>query len=109
MKKLNKTLGGAVSGLGGPYVVLGALAVAGAAWFYFKGEGDSVPERVGAGLASAAVDLASGVVAGTAYGIGDKLGVPRTDKTECQKAIEEGRRWDASFACPAGDFIKSFF
>lgn len=61
----------------------------------------------GAALGGAAVDLAGGVVAGTAEGIGDAVGIPRTDMTECEKAIAEGRTWDASFACPAGTFLKS--
>lgn len=36
---------------------------------------------------------------------GDALGIPRTDMTECEKAMAEGRTLDASFACPAGDFL----
>jgi hypothetical protein len=60
-------------------------------------------------LGGAAVDLAGGAVAGVALGVGDAVGVPRTDMTECEKAIAEGRKLDASFACPAGTFIKSLF
>lgn len=41
--------------------------------------------------------------------VGDAIGLPRTNETECQKALREGRTWDASFACPAGTFLKSFF
>lgn len=59
----------------------------------------------GEALGGAAVDLAGGVVAGAAEGIGDVFGVPRTDMTECERAKAEGRTWDASFACPAGDFL----
>ena len=40
---------------------------------------------------------------------GDALGVPRTNETECERAKREGRTWDASFACPAGDFIGYLF
>lgn len=50
-------------------------------------------------------DQAANVIIGT----GDVLGIPRTNETECQKALREGRTWDASFACPASDFIGSFF
>lgn len=39
------------------------------------------------------------------YGVGDAIGVPRTNETECEKAKREGRTLDASFACPAGDFL----
>ena len=40
---------------------------------------------------------------------GEILGIPRTNETECQKAIREGRTWDASFACPAGTWLGSLF
>lgn len=71
----------------------------------YRAAGGSATDA-GVALGGAAVDVAGGVVAGTAYGIGDAIGVPRTDETECQKAIREGRSWDASFACPASDWIK---
>lgn len=47
-------------------------------------------------------DAMSGVV----IGIGEVIGIPRTDETECEKAMREGRTWDASFACPAGTWLK---
>jgi hypothetical protein len=37
--------------------------------------------------------------------VGDTLGIPRTNETECARAKREGRTLDASFACPAGDFL----
>lgn len=55
-----------------------------------------------AGQAAAAVDTA---VAAPVLGVGDILGIPRTNATECERAMAEGRTWDASFACPAGDFL----
>lgn len=63
----------------------------------------------GVALGGAAVDLAGGVVAGAAESIGDQIGVPRTDMTECERAKAEGRTLDASFACPAGDFLGYVF
>jgi hypothetical protein len=39
--------------------------------------------------------------------VGETFGVPRTNETECQKALREGRTWDASFACPAGTFLSA--
>jgi len=60
---------------------------------------------LGAAVGSAVVDLAAGGV----LGIGDAIGLPRTDQIECERAIAEGRTWDASFACQAGTFIKSIF
>ena len=64
---------------------------------------------VGTAVGEAAVDLAGGIVGGVVLGIGDQIGVPRTNMTECEKALAAGRTWDASFACPAGTFIGSFF
>lgn len=54
------------------------------------------------GFAWGAID---GTVSGVALTLGDKIGVPRTNLTECEKAKAEGRTWDASFACPAKDFL----
>ena len=57
--------------------------------------------NAGAVVGCAVVDLG----AGAGLGVGDAVGIPRTDKTACQAAIAEGRWWDASFSCPAGDFL----
>jgi hypothetical protein len=67
------------------------------------------PQGAGFAIGSAAVDLVDGVVSGTVLTVGDAVGVPRTDETECQRAKREGRTWDASFACPAGDFLSYVF
>jgi len=32
--------------------------------------------------------------------------IPDTDLEECRSALEEGRYIDASFACPAGTFLR---
>lgn len=53
-----------------------------------------------------AVDMVDGVIGGAVVGIGGLVGIPATNMTECEKAKAEGRTWDASFACPAGNFIK---
>lgn len=66
-------------------------------------------QGVAAGAVSAAVGAVGDAASGAVLGIGDAFGVPRTDMTACEQAIAEGRTWDASFACPAGDFIKSVF
>lgn len=110
MKFQIKSLGGAVDAVGGPVVALVLVGVAGF-YIYGKAKGGSggFYQTIGEGAGGAVVDLVDGAVAGVAYGVGDKLGVPRTEKTACQKALDEGRTLDASFACPAGTFIKSFF
>ncbi|HEY0955908.1 MAG TPA: hypothetical protein VGE36_14185 [Roseateles sp.] len=68
-----------------------------------KGQG---AQGVGETLGGAAVDLANGVITGTVTGIGEVIGIPKTNMTECERAKAEGRTWDASFACPAGDFLR---
>ena len=54
------------------------------------------------GVAGAVSDGAGFVV----KGIGGAVGIPDTDLDACAKARAEGRTWDASFACPAKDFIR---
>jgi hypothetical protein len=58
-----------------------------------------------AGVTGVVADAAGDATAGVAIGIGDVIGVPRTNESECEKAMREGRTWDASFACPAKTFI----
>jgi hypothetical protein len=65
----------------------------------------AVAADVGEEAGAAVINLGGGVVAGASQAIGDAVGVPRTNMTECEKAKAEGRTWDASFACPAGDFL----
>lgn len=57
-------------------------------------------------IGGAAIDMADGVIAGAVETVGEIVGIPVTNMTECEKAKAEGRTWDASFACPAGDFLK---
>lgn len=62
-----------------------------------------------AGAARAGVDAANNVVGGAVVGLGDAIGIPPTDMTECQKLLAAGSYWDASFKCPAGTLLKGFF
>lgn len=62
-----------------------------------------------AGAAAAAVGAVGDAAAGAVVGIGELIGIPATDETECERAMREGRTWDASFACPAGTFIGYLF
>ncbi|KDP85607.1 hypothetical protein CF70_012985 [Cupriavidus sp. SK-3] len=85
-------------------LLIAAGAVAALAFIVKKNGGvQGVAAGVVKALFGAAGDAASGVV----LGIGDAIGVPRTDMTACEQAIAEGRTWDASFACPAGTFLGS--
>lgn len=89
-------------------VAVAALVIA----YYLKKKAESAVAAVGevAGeLWDASKETADAVVAKPALAIGDAIGVPRTNETECEKAKREGRTWDASFACPAGDFLSYVF
>lgn len=52
------------------------------------------------------IDAVGGVGTGVVVGIGDVVGIPATSMTKCQQDMAAGRTLDASFSCPAGDFIK---
>lgn len=67
--------------------------------------GGGVVQEVVATVAEAAAGAVGDAASGAVLGIGDAIGVPRTDEQECAAALREGRMWDASFACPASDFI----
>lgn len=81
------------------------LAVLAVAVLSRKGTGQAVGEAVGEAAVSTIVGAGTGVV----LGAGEAVGIPRTNQTECERAKAEGRTWDASFACPAGDFLKYVF
>ncbi|SFV17897.1 hypothetical protein [Pseudoduganella namucuonensis] len=89
------------------YLLIGAAAAALAVLLIVKKKGAAA--AVGQDLGRAAADVAVGVVQGATegvvYGVGDAMGIPRTNMTECERAIAEGRTLDASFACPASDFL----
>lgn len=92
-----------------PSYLVGAGAVALAVtWLVVRKakSGNGFAYTVGSEVASAAFDMADGVLSGTVEAIGEKVGVPKTNMSECERAKADGRTWDASFACPASDFIK---
>lgn len=80
-----------------PLTLLVGLAVVGGAWY--------VAKKGVAGAAAGVVSAAGEAAGGAVLGIGDVIGIPRTNETECARAMREGRTWDASFACPAGTFL----
>lgn len=56
-------------------------------------------------LAQGGVRVAGEVATGAVKGVGQVLGIPDTNKTQCQQDLAAGRYWDASFSCPAGDYV----
>jgi hypothetical protein len=105
-----------------PYVALGAVVALGVVALYVftkaKGGAKNAGAAIGSGAAavitgvaqgviSAVPSVVDGVVSAGVYGIGDAVGIPRTNDDACSKALAEGRTWDASFACPASRFLAS--
>lgn len=84
-------------------IVAGVAVLALGLFVWRKGGVSNAAQAIGAG----AVDAVQGAASGVVYGIGDAVGVPRTSESACAAALREGRTWDASFACPAGDFVGS--
>lgn len=82
------------------YGVAAAAVVAALLYVKINGAGS-----LGQDLGGAAVDVVNGAVTGAVKSTGELIGIPDTNMTECDKAKAEGRTWDASFACPAKDFI----
>jgi len=62
---------------------------------------DLGPLGIGAAAGAGVVNVAAGGI----LGIGDAVGLPRTQMSECERAMAEGRTWDASFVCPAPVFL----
>lgn len=65
----------------------------------------SRPGQTGQAIGGAAVDLVGGIMGGAVVGIGEAVGVPATNQTQCQRDKAAGDTWAASFSCPAGDFV----
>lgn len=82
--------------------LLAGLAVAGlvALWLFTR---KGAAEATGAAVGAAVVEAGAGLV----LGAGDAIGLPRTDAELCRRALAEGRTWDASFVCSAGDWLGS--
>lgn len=57
--------------------------------------------EAGAAVGAAVVDAGAGVV----LGIGDAVGIPRTNASQGQAELAAGDYWNASFHLPAGEFI----
>lgn len=88
-----------------PEVMMAGAVLLAVAYFWMRGA-KQAGQDIGEGISGAVVGTVDGVLSGAVKGVGGMVGVPQTNKTACQKAIEEGRTWDASFDCPAADFLK---
>ena len=86
--------------IAGGYLVLGLAGALAAIWLLHGGA-----RSIAASVASLPGDLAAGAV----EGVGQSVGVPATDATQCAADLAAGRMWRASFSCPAGKFIGAVF
>lgn len=91
------------------YLLAGGVVLAAAIYVSTRPKGWATDTGVAAG--QGAYDLVDGFVGGVFTGVTNfgGLGLPKTDVNQCQADLAAGRTWDASFSCPAGTFIKSFF
>ncbi|ABE49088.1 hypothetical protein [Methylobacillus flagellatus] len=83
--------------------MLGAAGVA--LYIIKKGSVAAAAQDAVAGAISGVGSLAGSVGGGVVVGVGDLLGVPRTNESKCEMAKRLGNSWDASRYCDAGDFI----
>ena len=97
-------------------IVLGiALAVLAMAYYAKKKIGDAAAAvgdevvQLWDAASDATVKAGDTVIAKPAIAIGDAIGIPRTNLTKCEQAKRDGRTWDASFDCPASDFLSYVF
>lgn len=86
------------------YLIAGGLVACAALYVAIRGVRGAAE-----GVGGAIVETAGGVGRGVVVTLGDVLNVPRTNETACQKAKREGRTLDASFACPAGEWLQYVF
>lgn len=70
-----------------------------------KGSLQAAAQGAVAGVVGQAGSAAIGAAEGVIYGIGDVVGLPRTETTKCQEAMARGDNWSASFHCPAATFL----
>lgn len=75
-----------------------------AAWLMLRGAKQTAQD-----VAGGVVGMAEGTITGAVIGIGEGFGVPETSPTQCQRDKAAGRTWDASFSCPAKEFLSYFF
>lgn len=92
-------------------VLYGGAAIAAIGLMVFMARKVQLPTvgGVAGDLARGAVDAANGAFVGGVKGLGSVFGIPDTSMTQCERDMAAGRTWDASFSCPAGEFIGSFF
>lgn len=88
-------------------LVGGVLAVAlVAAYLLKKAATPGAAAAAGGAIGTAAVQAVEAAGTGAVVAIGESVGIPQTNTDACTLAMQEGRTWDASFACPAPVFMR---
>lgn len=85
------------------YAALG-LGVVGALWYLKR----SIANVTVASAVTSAIGAVDDVSSGIVFGIGDSIGVPRTDTDKCAEARASGNVVDLATYCPAGSAITGF-
>lgn len=87
-------------------VVVGtaALVLVGAFGWYVKNKTGAA--TISGGLAQWLGKQAGDVAPNVVLGVGDGLGIPRTNSDQCTKDLTAGDMWAASFSCPATRFVR---
>lgn len=67
--------------------------------------GQELVAKVTASAAGVAVDAVDGAASGVVLGIGDVVGVPRTNRQLCQIAINSGNYLDATKYCTLSELF----
>lgn len=88
-------------------VALGVLVLGAGAWWLYSRTNTAAVGNLAESAARGLVGAVEGAAVGTVKGIGAAVGIPDTNKTNCQADVAAGRWWDASFSCPAGTFINT--
>lgn len=84
-----------------PYLIAGGAVLAALVYVASKGA-----RETGAAIGAAAVDLVDGAVSGAVVGIGERVGIPATNVSQCERDKAAGATWAASFSCPAADWLR---
>lgn len=70
-----------------------------------KGSLEAAAQGAVAGVVGQAGSVVIGGAEGVILGLGDAIGLPRTDLTKCQQAMKAGDNWRASYECDASTFL----
>lgn len=81
----------------------GGIALVGLGVFwYLKNRGHQFASDVTSGVVSTAGNVVTGAAEGVVLGVGDVLGVPRTDEQKCAEAQANASNWDVAKFCTMG-------